>query len=180
MVDGKPKYVTALGTSDKAGGWRENKAGGGVLIDIESDEFICRGLSMPHSPRWYQDKLWVLESGNGSLATVDLNTGQVETVAGVARLYSWAVIFSGLMRLSACPRYVNRAVFSGISLTERVSERNCGVWVVDIRSGQTVAFLKFEDAVQEVFRGFSPSGYPLPGRAQRRRPACGDQLCAAG
>jgi hypothetical protein len=36
-------------------------------------------------------------------------------------------------------------------LTERLSERTCGVWVVDIRTGRIVAFLKFEDAVQEIF-----------------------------
>ena len=44
------------------------------------------------------------------------------------------------------------AVFSGIPITERLTEeRTCGVWVVDIRTGQIVAFLRFEDAVQEIF-----------------------------
>ena len=43
------------------------------------------------------------------------------------------------------------AVFSGIPLTEKLSERICGVWVVNLETGQTVAFLKFEDAVQEIF-----------------------------
>ena len=68
MVDGRPKYVTALGETDTAGGWRANKARGGILMDIESNEILLRGLSMPHSPRWYQGKLWLLESGEGSLA----------------------------------------------------------------------------------------------------------------
>ncbi|MEQ9668963.1 DUF4915 domain-containing protein [Coleofasciculus sp. G2-EDA-02] len=27
----------------------------------------------------------------------------------------------------------------------------CGVWVVNIETGQTVAFLQFEEAVQEIF-----------------------------
>jgi uncharacterized protein (TIGR03032 family) len=150
VVDGKPRYVTALGTADTAGGWRENKAGGGVLIDIESNEFVCRGLSMPHSPRWYQDKLWVLESGNGSLATVDVDTGQLETVAELPG-FTRGLDFLGPYAFVGLSQVRESAVFSGISLTERVSERNCGVWVVDIRSGQIVAFLKFEDAVQEVF-----------------------------
>src|SRR6266849_6007919 len=43
------------------------------------------------------------------------------------------------------------AVFSGIPLTERLTERTCGVWVVDLTTGRTVAFLRFEDAVQEIF-----------------------------
>jgi hypothetical protein len=44
------------------------------------------------------------------------------------------------------------AVFSGIAIAERpLAERCCGVWVVNIYTGQTIAFVKFEDAVQEIF-----------------------------
>ncbi len=80
MVDGRPKYVTALGECDSMDGWRENKRDGGVLIDIESDGVVARELSMPHSPRWYRDKLWVLHSGTGGLGTVDLASGKYEEV----------------------------------------------------------------------------------------------------
>jgi uncharacterized protein (TIGR03032 family) len=172
VVDGKPRYVTALGTSDTAGGWRENKAGGGVLIDVESNEFICRGLSMPHSPRWYQDKLWVLESGNGSLATVDLDTGALETVAELPG-FTRGLDFIGPYAFVGLSQVRESAVFSGISLTERVSERNCGVWVVDIRNGQTVAFLKFEDAVQEVFAVSVLQGIRFPDVLSLGDPAVG-------
>lgn len=51
MVDGKPKYVTALGTTDTAGGWRDDKLTGGILMDVESNEVLLEGLAMPHSPR---------------------------------------------------------------------------------------------------------------------------------
>ena len=172
VVDGKPKYVTALGTSDKAGGWRENKAGGGVLIDVDSNEFICRGLSMPHSPRWYQGKLWVLESGNGSLATVDPDSGQLETVAELPG-FTRGLDFVGPYALIGLSQVRESAVFSGISLTERVSERNCGVWVVDIRSGQIVGFLKFEDAVQEVFAVSILQGIRFPDVLSGADPAVG-------
>jgi len=43
-------------------------------------------------------------------------------------------------------------VFSGIAIAERpIAERCCGVWVVNIQSGQVIAFVKFEDALQEIF-----------------------------
>lgn len=43
-------------------------------------------------------------------------------------------------------------MFSGIAIADRpVEERSCGVWVVDIVTGQTVAYLKFVDGVQEIF-----------------------------
>ncbi|MCB1575698.1 MAG: TIGR03032 family protein, partial [Xanthomonadales bacterium] len=50
MVEGRPKYVTVLGATDTAGGWRANKASGGLLMDIETNQILLRGLSMPHSP----------------------------------------------------------------------------------------------------------------------------------
>src|SRR4051794_7161776 len=81
MVDGKPKYVTALGETDRMAGWRENKARGGVVIDVDSGAVLARGLSMPHSPRWYAGRLWVCESGAGTFGFVDLNTGKYEPIA---------------------------------------------------------------------------------------------------
>ena len=41
---------------------------------------------------------------------------------------------------------------AGIPLAERpASERACGVWVADIVTGQTVAWLQFESGVEEIF-----------------------------
>ena len=59
-------HVTAVGRSDVADGWREHRAGGGLLIDVERNAVVLDDLSMPHSPRLYRDKLWLLDSGRGS------------------------------------------------------------------------------------------------------------------
>ena len=88
MVDGRPKYVTALGETDTPGGWRANKARGGILMDIESNEILLRGLSMPHSPRWYQGKLWLLESGEGSLGSSRPGAPYVANRGSGTRLYA--------------------------------------------------------------------------------------------
>src|SRR5262245_48945475 len=80
VVDGRVKWVTALGETDTGGGWRENKKNGGILIDVDSNEIVARNLSMPHSPRWHAGRLWLLESGTGSIGTVDLATGRYEPI----------------------------------------------------------------------------------------------------
>src|SRR5437868_3178250 len=36
IVDGRPKYATALGETDTAGGWRANKPQGGCLLDVRN------------------------------------------------------------------------------------------------------------------------------------------------
>jgi uncharacterized protein (TIGR03032 family) len=150
MVDGHPKYVTALGETDTPGGWRANKARGGILIDVKSNKVLLRGLSMPHSPRWYQGKIWLLESGEGSLAQVDLEHRTWRTVAQLPG-FTRGIDFLGPLAFIGLSQVRESAVFSGIPLVERVKERTCGVWVVNIETGQTVGFLRFEAGVQEIF-----------------------------
>ena len=149
VVDGRVRYVTALGRTDVPAGWRESKADGGVLLDVPSGEAVAAGLSMPHSPRWHDGRLWVLESGKGELGVVDLLTGKVETVAQLPG-FTRGLAFAGRYAFVGLSQ-VRESIFGGIPLSRRLKERVCGVWVIDLRSGATVAFLRFEDAVQEIF-----------------------------
>ncbi|MDQ3292988.1 MAG: TIGR03032 family protein [Actinomycetota bacterium] len=151
VVDDEVRFVTALGVSDEAGGWRENKAHGGVIVDVRSGEIVTHGLSMPHSPRWHDGRLWVLESGEGRLCTVDAVNGGRETVAEVPG-FARGLAFAGHLAFIGLSQ-VRERLFGGIPISVRLdeSERACGLWVVDTRSGATVAFLRFEGAVQEVF-----------------------------
>jgi uncharacterized protein (TIGR03032 family) len=145
------RYVTALAATDTPQGWRAFKKDGGVLLEVPSGAVISQGLSMPHSPRWFQGRLWMLESGKGSLGVVDLATGRYENVAELPG-FTRGLDFYGHLAFVGLSQVRESAVFSGIPIAERaLVERNCGVWVVDLRTGQTVAFLRFEDAVQEVF-----------------------------
>jgi uncharacterized protein (TIGR03032 family) len=88
VVDDEPRFVTALGVADEEDGWRERKLDGGVLIHVPSGEIVTSGMCMPHSPRWHDGRLWLLESGRGELVTVDLDSGErhrVGAVPGFAR-----------------------------------------------------------------------------------------------
>jgi uncharacterized protein (TIGR03032 family) len=149
FVNGGPKFVTALGQTNNPGGWRENKGSNGLLIDIQSNKIINSSLSMPHSPRWHQQKLWVLESGKGSLATVDLATGSVETIIELPG-FTRGLTFIGPFALVGLSQ-VRETIFKELPLTDVSSERYCGVWVVDTRSKTIAGFIKFEGAVQEIF-----------------------------
>jgi hypothetical protein len=53
------------------------------VIDIVDGEAVVDGLAMPHSPRFDDAHVWVLESGKGSLARVDPTDGTLvlETTA---------------------------------------------------------------------------------------------------
>ncbi len=150
MVDGRPKYVTALGVTDTVGGWRDNKRDGGILMDVDRNEVLLNGLSMPHSPRVWAGRLWLMESGQGSIAWVDLPNRTWHTV-GTVPGFTRGVDFIGPLAFIGLSQVRESAVFSGIPLVERLEERTCGVWVINVQNGETVAFLRFESGVQEIF-----------------------------
>ena len=161
MADGEPRWLTALGASDSVQGWRANKKDGGVLIDFATGDVVARGLSMPHSPRWHRERLWVLESGRGSLAVVDPATGAVETVARVPG-FTRGLSFLGPLAFIGLSQLRETNAFTDIPITDENADRMSGVWVVNIETGRTIAFLKFSGAVQEIFAVHALAGSAYP------------------
>ena len=149
IADGQVRYVTVMGDRDEPGGWRSSKVGGGIVIEVPSGEPVVRGLSMPHSPRWHAGKLWVLDSGRGEVLTVDVQRGTKETVAELPG-FTRGLAFAGPFAFVGLSQ-VRERVFADLPLSERLTDRLCGVWVIDTRDGSTVGFLRFEGAVQEIF-----------------------------
>ncbi len=150
LRDGAIRYVTALGRTDTAGGWRPGKKDGGVLLDTAAGEVICSGLSMPHSPRWYRDRLWLLESGSGTLGLVDASSGRYESVAGLPG-FTRGLDFCGEVAFVGLSQVRESALFSGIPITESGRERVCGVAAVDVTTGAVLGWVKFDEGVQEIF-----------------------------
>ena len=150
MVDGRPRYVTCLGETDTPGGWRENKASGGVVVDVESNDVVLRGLSMPHSPRWHADRLWVLNSGAGELWAVDTKTGRHDVVAALPA-YLRGLCFAGPYALVGMCQIREKHIFGGLPVQQRFDKLLCGVAVVDTRSGEQVGMIEFTSGVQELY-----------------------------
>ncbi|WP_325034733.1 TIGR03032 family protein [Nostoc sp. 'Lobaria pulmonaria (5183) cyanobiont'] len=154
--DGQPRYVTAVSQSDVAEGWRDRRADGGCVIDVESNEILIRGLSIPHSPRWYKDKLWLLNSGTGDFGYLDFKRGSFEPVAFCPG-YMRGCAFHGDFAIVGVSQPRHNKTFSGLPLDEKLFKKNaeprCGLLVIDLKSGdivhsvQTVVVLELYDVV---------------------------------
>ena len=149
IVDGRPKYVTALGQTDTPGGWRPGKAEGGCLLDVVSGATVARGFCMPHSPRAHGGRLWLLDSGRGRLAVVEPG-GRSEAVAELPG-YTRGLAFSGPYAFVGLSRIRDTSTFGGVPIAERRQELKCGVWAVDCRTGRVLGFLEFKSGVEEIF-----------------------------
>lgn len=159
MRDGRPAYVTCLGEADVVGGWRPNKADGGVVVDVRTNEVVLRGLSMPHSPRWYKDQLWVLNSGTGELWAVDVKTGRHAVVCALPA-YLRGLCFVGRHALIGMCQIRERHIFGGLPVQQKHPRLLWGVAVVDLRTGAVAGTFEFTAGVQELFEvQFLPGVY---------------------
>lgn len=146
MRDGRAAFVTVVSQSDVADGWRDKRRDGGCVLDVASGEAVCVGLSMPHSPRWYRDQLWVHNSGTGEFGRVNLPSGQFEPIAFCPG-YLRGLSFRGDYAIATLskPRHVT---FHGLELDDRLSQRGaepqCGLQIIDLRTGTIAAFLRLD------------------------------------
>jgi uncharacterized protein (TIGR03032 family) len=105
---------------------------------------------MPHSPRWHDGRLWLLESGTGRLVWADPAAGRVEAVTelpGFARGLALAgpYAFVGLSKIR------KTSAMDGVPLAVRRDQLKCGVAVVALPTGRVEGLLDFQTAVEEVF-----------------------------
>ncbi|MCP4996382.1 MAG: TIGR03032 family protein [Gammaproteobacteria bacterium] len=167
MQDGEPRYVTAVSRSNTIDGWRDRRGDGGIVIDVESNEIICTGLSMPHSPRIHNGELWLLNSGTGELGIVNIDSdgkGEFEPrvfCPGFLRglTFHGNFAFVGLSK----PRYKR---FEGLELDQRLkdadSEPWCGIQIIDLTSGNCVDWLRIDGKIGELYDLEVISGVATP------------------
>ena len=154
MENGRPAYVTAVSRSDVVSGWRARRQAGGCLVDVAANEVVTDDLSMPHSPRIHDGRLWVLNSGTGELGEVDRGSGRFEAVAFCPGFLRGLAFADGhaLVGLSK-PR--REEAFQGLALDDRLRDKDadarCGIYVIDLKRGVVAHWLELEGVVSEMY-----------------------------
>lgn len=151
--DGAPRFVTVAGLSDEKDGWRADRQGGGAVIDVASGEVVVNGLSMPHSPRVHGGALWLLDSGRGQIVRLDIDSGTSEDIAfcpgflrGLAFHNHFAIVTVSMAREG---KFKDLAIQTG--LEDRRVEAQCGILIVDTRTGSTVHSILLGGPFTEMF-----------------------------
>jgi uncharacterized protein (TIGR03032 family) len=150
MRDGSPAFVTVMASSDEPGGWRKQRNDTGTVLDVATGEPVTTGLAMPHSPRWHDGRLFVLNSGMGRLEAVDLATGGREVVA-VLPGYARGLAIHGDLAFVGLSKIRETAIFGGAPIAAYHDQLKCGVGVIELSTGTTVGTLEFANGVEEIF-----------------------------
>jgi uncharacterized protein (TIGR03032 family) len=149
MQDGEPLWVTALGTGDELKSWRNEITKGGVVIHVPTKEIILRNLPMPHTPRLYDGKLYVLFSATGEIAVVDMQKGTYDVInkidgfiRGMSRCGDYLFIGQSKIRKKS-------SAFKDLEIAEKSTW--AGFIVLHIPTGSIVAELRYHASVDEIF-----------------------------
>jgi uncharacterized protein (TIGR03032 family) len=165
LDEGRPRYVTAAAACDVADGWRDRRRDGGCVLEVPSGRTAAAGLSMPHSPRIYRGRLWLLNSGLGTLGEVDPGRGTFTPLAFCPG-YLRGLAFAGDYAVVGLSRPRRDKTFGGLGLDEELARRGaeprCGLHVIDLRSGATAHWLRLEGMVSELYHVVALPGVTRP------------------
>jgi uncharacterized protein (TIGR03032 family) len=120
------------------------------VIDVPGGHLVARGLSMPHSPRVHEGRLWVLDSGSGRIFTIDPQSGKPDVVSDVPG-FPRGLAFAGRYAFVGLSKIRETTTFGGLPSADRRHVLKCGVWVFDAQTGQTLEWLEFDKGVEEIF-----------------------------
>jgi len=146
-------FVSGMARTCRVNGWRRHRNDGGFVMEVQTNQVICDGLSMPHSPRIHDGVLWICNSGTGELGVVDRDSRTFIPLAfcpGFIRglTFHGRFAFVGLSR----PRH---ARFDGLALHDTLTDKGIepwtGVQIIDTQTGQTIGWVRLEGPVTELY-----------------------------
>jgi len=149
LVDGEPRFATALGATDTPGGWREAKERGGVLFHVPSGEPVLQGLAMPHSPRVYDGTLYALLSATGELIAVDAERGQYEVVNRVPG-FARGLARHGDHLFVGTSKIRKQHTFGDLGLAGH-RDVFCGISVFHLPTGAFVGDMRYVRTCEEIY-----------------------------
>lgn len=143
------RYVTAFSQSNSNESWRQY-AGmeTGVVIDVQTQAPIVTGLSMPHSPRWYQGRLYYLNSAAEQLCCFDPVTG-LSKVLLQAEGFLRGMDFYQHYAFIGVSRLRKTSSFGFLPIAKRVIKP--GFIIVDLLKQEIIGDVLLPDGVDEVF-----------------------------
>lgn len=154
LRDGKARYASAFSVHNEKQGWRKKREQQGVIWDITNNSLVAEGLTMPHSPRWYRDTLWCLDSGSGAFGKIDFKLKRFVPLLSLPGYLRGLSFMGDLVCIgSSIPRANSEIHNPKLEkvLAEKGSTQKCGIFFVHIPTLKLVHFVQISEGVQEIY-----------------------------
>ncbi|MFI5204387.1 MAG: TIGR03032 family protein [Flavobacteriales bacterium] len=144
-----PKYVSAFGKGNTFQSWREKITTSGLIIDVTTNEIITENLAMPHSPRLFNNELYVLLSATGELIKINRANGSKETVVKLSGFvrgmdFHKDFLFIGLSKLRK-----NSSTFAHLKIAEK--SNYAGIAIIHLPTASLCGEIRYHTSVDEIY-----------------------------
>ncbi len=149
LKDDIPKYVTALSDDDQYQGWRKNKLNTGILMEVPSGDVILSNLAMPHSPRFYNQELYLLESGTGNLIKVNVEEKSSEVIFNFNCFIRGLTFSNNLAFIGKSKIRENSTDFNKLEVKD--NSLNAGLIIFCMNTLKVIGEINYTAAIQELY-----------------------------
>lgn len=149
MENGFPKYATAFSQGNSFQHWRETVDKSGVVIDVTTNQIVAENLAMPHTPRLYNDGLYVLLSATGELIKIDLKTGGYDVVCKIEGFVRGMSLHKDYLFIGLSKLRKNSSTFGKLSFADKANV--AGVVVVHLPTGSIAGQITYTSSVDEIY-----------------------------
>jgi uncharacterized protein (TIGR03032 family) len=150
LRDGKPAFVTTFSTFDEPGKWRDGDKFNGTLMSVAENRILVDGLAMPHSPRWYNDKVYFCNSGHGEVKTYCEKTQSVDTLIELPG-FTRGVDFYGSLMVVGLSKVRQSDVTKPAPLAKKYDETYSGLAFINLDTNELIGLLSFTGNVDQVY-----------------------------
>ena len=149
MLNGKPKYVTAFNQGNTHQSWRENVTKTGILIDVETNEIILENLAMPHSPRIFNNQLYVPLSATGELIRVNTEERSYEVVVKLDGFVRGMDVYKDYLFIGLSKLRQNSSTFAKLDFAEAANE--AGIMIVHLPTAAIAGKITYQTSLDEIY-----------------------------
>ena len=149
MKDGKPRYATAFNKGNTPQSWRKKIIESGIIIDVVNNNIITDGLAMPHTPRIFNNELYVLLSAIGELVKVNTNDGSYETIIKIDGFVRGMSLHNDYLFIGLSKLRKNSSTFGKLAFAEKA--REAGIVILHLPTKSIVGKLTYLTSLDEIY-----------------------------
>ena len=116
---------------------------------METNETVAEGLAMPHSPRWFDNALYVLLSATGELIKVDVNSGKYEVIVKVDGFVRGMDLYKDYLFIGLSKLRKNSSTFGKLPFAEKANQ--AGIVVVHLPTGSITGNITYLASLDEIY-----------------------------
>lgn len=149
MVNGRPKYATCFNQGNRFQSWRDTVTETGCVVDVETNEILFDDLAMPHSPRVYNNELYVLLSATGELVRLNVETGRKEVITTIQGFVRGMTYYKDHLFIATSKLRQNSSTFAKLDFAEKANE--AAIHVLHLPTKAMVGKISYVNSVDEIY-----------------------------